>query len=428
MRLTHIFATLIVLLLALCGLLLFHSTNQDTAFYVAEGMVVAAILFVVLFYRFVLRPLKAVANGISLLKSQDYSTRLRHVGQFEADRIIDTFNPLIEELRRKQILQQEQNHLFNLIMEASPLAVVMVDENGCVTMHNSMAAKLLGDELSTKRLTDIDNRLAAELHKLDHNGCEIVRLSDAEIYRCSRLSFMDNGFVHPFYTIEVLTAEVAQAERKAYERVIRQMAHEVNNTICGVKATLDAVKSMFENDDSAGDAIAAIDACCEHSTALSSFISRYAEIVKIPAPSLTVTDINSLIASSSMLLDSICSKAKLCFKANLDPSPFIVNVDVPMMEQVLVNIVKNSVESPDATWVEITSDSIKRTITVTDNGSGVSPETAAHLFSPFYTTKASGQGLGLTLISHILRDHECRFSLATSPTDKLTRFIITFPR
>lgn len=428
MRLIHIYVTLILLLLTLCGLLLFYSVGQGTAFYVAEGMVILAIFFIILFYKLVMKPLKAISIGIGLLKAQDFSTRLRRVGQYEADNIIDTFNPLIEELRKRQIIQQEQNHLFNLIMEASPLAIIMVDDCGKITMCNSMASTLLGEGIDTKNLSDVNNRLAHCLSSLNLNQCEVLRLSDAEIYRCSRLAFMDDGYSHTFYTIEILTAEVAAAERRAYERVIRQMAHEVNNTMGSVNATLDAVKQMFNDDDSAHDAIAAIDACREHSTSLSSFISRYADVVKIPAPSPVKADLNSVIASSWILLEAMCTKSGIKLRHFIDNQPLVADIDIPMIEQVLVNIVKNSIESKNTTYVEISTDSRKRTLTVTDNGQGISSGNAPHLFSPFFTTKRAGQGLGLTLIKHILRNHGCHFSLATSSEDKLTRFTVSFPR
>lgn len=428
MKIIHIFTILILLLVTLCGLLLFHSANQEAAFYVAEGMVIMAIFFIILFYRLVLKPLKAIANGIGLLKSQDFSTHLRHVGQYEADNIIDTFNPLIDELRKRQIQQQEQNHLFNLIVEASPLAIIMVDGDNKITLCNSMASKIFGEQVKSKKLNEIDNRLIKCLAALRLNEHEIVRLSDAEIYRCSRLAFIDNGYPHTFYTVEILTAEVASAERKAYERIIRLMAHEVNNTIGSVNATLDAIKLTFEGDDSANDAVNAIDACREHSSALSSFISRYAEVVKIPKPSLIPADINSVIDSSLILLDSICTKAGVTLRPQIATQPFIAEIDIPMIEQVMINIVKNAIESDGTTYIQISTDSRERTVTVTDNGEGISSDKATHLFSPFFTTKPSGQGLGLTLIRHILRNHNCRFSLTTSPSDNLTRFTINFPK
>ncbi len=106
--------------------------------------------------------------------------------------------------------------------------------------------------------------------------------------------------------------------------------------------------------------------------------------------------------------------------------------DTVMLEQVMVNIVKNAAESISESdnsatgLISITLTSNPTTLTIDDNGCGIDPGTASHLFTPFFTTKPSGQGIGLLCISEILRRHHCRFSLATI-RDGLTRFTITFP-
>lgn len=96
------------------------------------------------------------------------------------------------------------------------------------------------------------------------------------------------------------------------------------------------------------------------------------------------------------------------------------------MEQVMINIVKNSAESiGNHGEITISTSASPATVTVTDNGPGISPETASKLFSPFFSTKVNGHGIGLLFISEVLHKHGCRFSLLTG-TDDLTRFTIRF--
>ena len=90
------------------------------------------------------------------------------------------------------------------------------------------------------------------------------------------------------------------------------------------------------------------------------------------------------------------------------------------------NIVKNAIESITDKG-EITITTVPKTLTITDNGRGISPEVAQHIFTPFYSTKPQGQGLGLLLIRDILTKHGCTFTLLTNPDDGLTRFTIMFP-
>lgn len=109
-----------------------------------------------------------------------------------------------------------------------------------------------------------------------------------------------------------------------------------------------------------------------------------------------------------------------------------VQLDSVLFEQVLINIVKNSIESIEMKGndgvVTIQVLSSPSRMIVSDNGIGISDEVAAHLFTPFYTSKPSGHGLGLILISDVLNKHRCTYSLTTSKDDNLTRFKIRFPK
>ena len=108
-----------------------------------------------------------------------------------------------------------------------------------------------------------------------------------------------------------------------------------------------------------------------------------------------------------------------------------VHLDTILFGQVLVNIVKNSIESIKESNTEkgiITITVTPSSLTVTDNGRGIPPEVAAHLFTPFFSTKPQGQGIGLLLIRDILTAHHCTFSLLTDPTDHLTRITILLPK
>ncbi len=126
----------------------------------------------------------------------------------------------------------------------------------------------------------------------------------------------------------------------------------------------------------------------------------------------------------------MCSRADVSLEILQTPAPVIVELDAMLYEQALINIIKNSIEaitpgSNGKITIE-THSSPEKSLTVTDNGSGISDEAASHLFTPFYSTKPDGQGLGLIFISDVLTQHGCRFNIQTSGSDGLTRFGIIF--
>jgi len=163
---------------------------------------------------------------------------------------------------------------------------------------------------------------------------------------------------------------------------------------------------------------------CEDMT---SFVSRYAEVVKLPAPELSTADMYDFVQSQSIILDNLCiSKGiKLTLPSSRDTS-FSVKIDPVMFSQALVNVVKNSTESSGTSEVSLSFDPSSRLLEVSDNGAGIDPEVTDKLFSPFFTTKDNGQGVGLMMTSEILRKHSVRYSLETGE-DGRTRFSMFFP-
>lgn len=178
--------------------------------------------------------MRSISNGIDLLRAQDFSSRLSHVNQREADRIVDMFNRMMTALKEERLRMREQNHFLDLLIGVSPMGIVILDGNRIMAANPAASAFLeigKGDSIAGLSLADLRSQLGKALASLAQGQTETVRLSDSMVYRCSRLSFMDKGFAHPFLLIEKLTEEVMKAEKKSYEKVIRVIAHEVNNTM-----------------------------------------------------------------------------------------------------------------------------------------------------------------------------------------------------
>ena len=229
MKLKNLFFLLALLLLGAWGILFFFVLKEKgTLVYVGEAVVTVSLIVLVYFYRKVVQPLNSIANGMDLLREQDFSSRLASVRQAEADRIVDMFNRMMDQLKNERLRLREQNHFLDLLINVSPMGVVILDFDGKISMLNMAAMRFLGytvaDELVGKRFQDLDAPLAGEIARLPKDTVDTIRLSDAMIYRCSRLSFVDRGFAHPFVLIESLTTEVVKAEKKAYEKVIRMIA------------------------------------------------------------------------------------------------------------------------------------------------------------------------------------------------------------
>lgn len=391
-----------------------------------------AVCLLIVFYSKIVKPLRSITNGVDLLRAQDFSSRLTHVHQVEADRIIDMFNRMMASLKNERLRLREQNHFLDLLIGVSPMGIIILDDDDRIVSANPSASVFLDygktGVLKGLRLNEMDSQLGHTLSALDAGATETVRLNDSMIYRCSRLSFMDQGFAHPFLLIEKLTDEVMKAEKKSYEKVIRVIAHEVNNTMAGVNSMLTTAGTILEeHPDENADILEVINVCEGRCQAMSRFITAYADVVKIPEINPVSLDLNTEIEQWRVMLESLCHNRSITLKFNLCEGEIPLSFDPVLMEQVMINIVKNSAESIGLNGhITVATTANPPTLTVTDDGPGISEETARMLFSPFFSTKINGHGIGLLFISEVLHKHGCKFSLVTSPIDHLTRFTIKF--
>ena len=430
MRIKGFFGILVFLLLVLGGGLLFLSSRLNLIyFYIGEGLILSILCYLPFFYRKIVKPLNSIGSGMELLREQDFSSRLSPVGQYEADRIVNVFNRMMEQLKNERLRLREQNNFLDLLIKASPMGVILTTLDEDLSELNPMAQKMLGvrqEDVLGKKMNEIDSPLAAELANVPKGETATVRLNDSNIYRCTHSSFIDRGFQHPFFLIESLTDEVMKAEKKAYEKVIRMIAHEVNNTTAGITSTLDTVEQALSAEEGMDDICDVMRVCIERCFSMSRFITRFADVVKIPEPTLTPVDLNDLAFTCKRFMEGMCADRNIKLRLEIDETLKEVKMDASLFEQVLVNIIKNAAESIEKDGEIIVRTLSPATIEVVDNGKGISKEVEAKLFSPFFSTKPNGQGIGLIFIREVLMRHGCTFSLRTY-ADGLTRFRILFP-
>lgn len=431
MKLKSFFFLLALLLGVVWMVLLYIATEENGwKFYLTEGIISFCLIYLIYFYNKVIKPLNSIAGGMDLLSAQDFSSRLAPVGQHEADRIVEVFNRMMDQLKEERLRLREQNHFLDLLINVSPMGVVILTFDERISMANKAALEFLGKtgekEILNKTMAQLNGNLAEELSRLPKDTTETIRLSDSHIYRCSRLSFIDHGFAHPFFLIESLTSEVMKAEKKAYEKVIRMIAHEVNNTVAGTTSTLETIDDALQTWEDTDDLREVIKVCIERSFNMSQFITRFADVVKIPEPQKEEVGLNARVEACKIFMENVCQHRNIKLHMELCKENPIVEMDTSLFEQVLINIIKNSAESIDeAGEITIRTTASPLMLEVCDNGKGISKEIESKLFTPFFSTKPNGQGIGLIFIREVLMKHGYSFSLRTYP-DGITRFRILF--
>lgn len=380
-------------------------------------------------YHGVVKPAKVARLGMELLTAQDTNSRLRKTGNHQADRVADLYNTLMERLHEQMLHNREQDRLLSQLISASPMGVAMMDLDGRISEANPAFMHLLGlrrENPIGKHLEELPGELASALASAPE-GESTIQIAETEIYRCRRLSFLDRGFNRPFILLDNMAEEVRRIEQAAYAKVIRVMAHEVNNSLGGVGSLLETLETIHSEDPMLSEVI---ESGRERCRSLGLFVNSYADVVRLPDPRMEAADLNDEMRRLHTFLQSIAgTRAEVSL--SLSDQRLGVRIDKVQMERVMVNIVKNAAESISSGArgeIKITTGREKGAalLTVENNGTPIGKEHAMMLFTPFYTTKPGGKGIGLTLVSEILRRHGCRYSLRSDDGGKTT-FRIEFP-
>jgi len=407
-----------VVLVALTFLVL----RQNKALFIAAELGILLSVFAALWlYRQFRQPSEFVASGIEAIKDQDFTVKFVPNGNPEVDGLVAVYNLMIDQLRLERTRQREQQFFLQNLIEAAPIAILIFDFDERISAANPSALTLLNrrpDELEGKTVAETAHPLLDQLAELATGEARTVKVSGVETYKVRRSHFMDRGFRRSFLMIEELTREILESEKTAYGKVIRMMAHEVNNSVGAVNSILDVAQGYV----TAPDVGHALRVAHERNERLGRFMRRFADVVRLPLPHRQSSDLGELARTVTQLMQPQAEARGIRLESRVEADSVVQSIDVEQMEQVLVNVLKNALEAcqpGETVETVLTSESL----TIRDNGRPIPDEVAARLFNPFFSTKPDGQGIGLTLTKEILLNHDFQFSLKTGP-EGWTEFVI----
>lgn len=395
-------------------------------FIVSEVLVLVSVILAIQIYQAFGQPSQFISAGIEAIKDKDFTIKFVPTGNREVDGLIDVYNLMIDQLREERTKQMEQQFFLEKLIEASPIATLIFDFDRRISSVNPKAAgllQLMHSELLGRQLSEIDHPLLNQVAESDEHETRTLKGTGIETYRVQRSHFMDRGFRRDFLLIEELTSEILESEKKAYSKVIRMMAHEVNNSIGAINSILNVTKTYMDAPEEE-DVNHALQVAIERNDRLNQFMRRFADVVRLPLPQKNTANLIEIAQNVGRLMQSQADAKGVILEYTLSTVPVPVLLDTVQMEQVLVNIIKNAIEacSPGETVEILVSD---QKLSVRDNGKPISPDLETNLFNPFFSTKPDGQGIGLTLTRDILLNHGFPFSLKTNP-DGWTEFTILF--
>jgi two-component system, NtrC family, nitrogen regulation sensor histidine kinase NtrY len=377
------------------------------------------------------RHLGLSTEGLRLIREQEFTSRFLPVGQPEIDELIAIYNTMVDHLREERVRVAEQHQFLSRVLQVSPSGIVIFDFDGAISSLNPAAERLLDAGAAAaigRRLDTLSSPLAKALGDLAPGDARLIGMLGARRVRCHHGTFIDRGFPRSFLLIEELTEELRQFERAAYEKLIRVMSHEVNNTVAASNSLLHS-SLAYAGDLAPGnrhDFEQAIGIVIERTEQLGSFMRRFADVFRLPPPLTRPHDLVPILQGIARLLAANDNARGITWKWELESPSIWVEIDRGQFEQALVNILKNAIEAIDGegvVTVGLTSAARTTTLTIDDTGPGIASEAQSNLFTPFFSTKPHGQGIGLTLVQEILSAHGFDYGLERT-VHGTTRFTI----
>ena len=362
----------------------------------------------------VAKTLRAVGDGIASLTDRDFSVSISSTDQPELMSLVEGYNRLGNVLREERQSLYQRELLLDTVIQATPLSMVLTNANGRVVYSNVAARQtfLGGRKLEGLAFAELiaasPEPLRVAVASQADSLFTIEGPDESEIYHLAQRGFLLNSQLHRLYLLKQMTRELARQEVETWKKVIRVIAHELNNSLAPISSLAHSGRQTVERPD-ASQLERIFRTIEERARHLHTFIDGYARFAKLPHPQPEPIDWPAFLRSLQ------------------ETAPFILAGDPPtrpgvfdpaQIEQVIINLVKNAKEAgapPDSVELHVDEHAAGWRVQVLDRGAGMSEEVLRNALLPFYSTKPSGAGLGLTLCREVIEAHGGRISLANRP-------------
>jgi two-component system nitrogen regulation sensor histidine kinase NtrY len=367
----------------------------------------------------VIRPLHTMANLLSALREGDFAVRARGARRDEAlGDVLAEINTLSRTLQDQRLSALEATALLRTVMEEINIAIFAFDSGRKLRLANHAGQLLLG-----KPAERILGRDAAEIglaECLEGPAGRLLNLSfpgGAGRWGMRRSEFREGGRPHQLVVIADLSRTLREEELQAWQRLVRVLGHELNNSLAPIKSIAGSLGSLLRNPrrapDWEEDMRGGLDIIASRAESLGRFMQAYARLARLPQPALAPCEFHDLVHRVVAL------ERRLPVRVLGGPN-LVFPCDAAQIEQVLINLVKNAVEAALEQQANGRADAGVRVawkkngahldILVEDDGPGIAQ--ATNLFVPFFTTKPEGSGIGLVLCRQIAENHGGALTLA----------------
>jgi two-component system nitrogen regulation sensor histidine kinase NtrY len=375
------------------------------------------------------RPLQTLSNLLAALREGDYSIRARGAREGSAlGEVLLEVNSLGETLRQQRLGAFEATALLRTIMSEIDVAIFTFDPERRLRLINRAGETLLGramDKLLGRTAQELG--LDACFHGDDDEPLTLSFPGGSGRWGIGRSTFREQGLPHELLVLTDLSRTLREEERRAWQRLVRVLGHEMNNSLAPIKSLAASLESLLRRDplpsDWKDDASSGLNSIASRADSLSRFLEAYTRLTKLPPPQKQDVDLAQLIQRVVDLEPRL--KVQI-----LSSSKTVIRADAAQIEQALINLVHNAVDAALETHGNVTIGWREKgncvEILVEDDGPGIM--NPANLFVPFFTTKPDGSGIGLALSRQIAEAHDGTLVLMNREDRQGARALLRLPK
>ncbi|RYU94611.1 sensor histidine kinase [Emticicia agri] len=428
-----------ILSIILMGLVYFFLQGQWSAVGLFS-ILVALIFFWIFTYTTSIN--RKLARFFESVRYSDFTVKFRSDNKLgkSFEEVNQQFNGVLEAFRQARAEKEANLHYINTIVQHVNVGLLSYDSSGNIELINNAAFRIL----NIYRLRNIN-----ELAKTSHSGLfdilndissgskALYQTSNEKQISINAATVSLRGRVIKLISLQNIQSELQQKELEAWQNLTKVLRHEIMNSVTPIVSLASTMREIIELDlsekedieETVSDLKEALFTIENRSKGIMNFVNAYREFTSIPKPKFEETNSKDLIAQVLNLVQPQLKEKQVVLKTDFKED-FELLADTEQIEMVLINIIKNGVEAVENRLnpqIKIRTYEIdeQRIIEIADNGSGIEPEALEKIFIPFYTTKKTGSGIGLSLSRQIMQMHGGNLKVS-SKVGEGSKFLIIF--
>lgn len=382
-------------------------------------------------FKYIDKSNRDLASFLESIRFSEFTRSFQMEGMGSSfDELNKAFNDVIRDFQTVRTEKEEHFHYLQSIVQNIDVSIIAYQKDGTVEMINKAAKKLfqISGLKNVKQLYQISGELVEKLLSIAPGDSALIKVQqedDLLQLAINSTEFKIHNKTIVLATIKNIQSVLEEQETEAWQKLISVLTHEIMNSItpiASLSSTIDVMINSFKeqqqidpnaniDSETANEIQQGLQTIHKRSTGLLHFVNTYRNLTRIPKPNFRITTVKGIFDNIIPLMNEEFTQANISFHSEIDPPEMEFSADVELLEQVIINLLKNAIHALDGQEkAQITMKAFlnKRgrvTIQVVDNGVGILPEVLDKIFIPFFTTKPKGSGIGLSLSRQIMRLH-----------------------